>query len=199
VAFAAVDIGRRATALTGLVLADAVAFRPGGRDQLSGALADIGGWSGAGRAAWSVRNCDPDVESPLESVGRLAFLRAGLPTSLSNVWVGEYVPEVRLDHYWPEFRVGAEADGLGKYLIKDPAAAIKREKQREWELQRMGIRLVRYTWASATRSADLLAAQVRALLANPAPPSGRVRTWPRDDGLARLGLPSGRCDPARSG
>jgi hypothetical protein len=144
-AFAAVDLGRHAGRLTGLILADAVAFRPGGREQLAGALADIAGWTGAGRAAWPVRHCDPDVESPLESAGRLAFLRAGLPPSLSNVWVGEYVPEARLDHYWPEFRVGAEGDGMAKYLIADPADAIKKEKQREWLLQRMGIRLIRYT------------------------------------------------------
>lgn len=194
-AFAAVDLARHAGAMTGLVLADAVAFRPGGREQLGAALADIGAWTGSGRVAWSVRHCDPDVESPLESVGRCAFLRAGLPLSLSNVWVGEFVPEVRLDHYWPQHRVGAEGDGVGKYLLADPAAAIRKEKEREWLLQRMGIRLVRYTWPVATRSPDLLAAQVQARLAEPARSGGRIRTWARDDGLAQLGLPAGRPRP----
>ena len=41
--------------------------------------------------------------------------------------------------------MGAEGDGMAKYLIADPADAIKKEKQREWLLQRMGIRLIRYT------------------------------------------------------
>ena len=92
-AFAAVDIARQGGRLTGLVLADAVAFRHGGREESTGALTDVAGWRGAAREEWAVRHCDPDVESPLESLGRLAFLNAGLPSALSNVWVGEYVPD----------------------------------------------------------------------------------------------------------
>lgn len=191
-ALAAVDIARHSTRLTGLVLADAVAFRQRGRAELTGALTDVGHWRSGGRAAWPVRHCDPDVESPLESAGRHAFLRAGLPECLNNAWVGEFVPEARLDHYWPEFRVGAEGDGIGKYLLKDPAAALRKEKEREWVLQEMGIRLVRYTWVTATRSPDVLAGRICELLRSP-PTSGRcVRTWPRDEGLAILGMPSGR-------
>jgi hypothetical protein len=119
--------------------------------------------------AWAARQCDPDVESPLESAGRHAFLRAGLPPSPSNVWVGEYVPEARLDHYWPEFRVAAEGDGIGKYLINDPAAAIRKEKGREWLLPQRGIRVVRYTWAVATRSPDVLAGRLGVPLRSAAP------------------------------
>ncbi len=191
-AFAAVDLGRHCGRRTGLILADAAAFRHGGREHLARAHADIVRWTGAGRAKWPVLHCDPDAESPLESVGRLAFIRGGLPASHSNVWVGEYVPEARLDHYWPEHRVAAEGDGLSKYLLKDPAAAIRKEKQREWQLQRMGIRLVRYTWENATRTPEVLAGRVRDLLTDPPPTSGRIRTWPRDEGLALLGLASGR-------
>lgn len=191
-AFAAVDVGRHADRSTGLILADAVAFRLRGREQLAAAHADIARWTGAGRARWPVLHCDPDVESPLESLGRLAFLRGGLPASRSNVWVGEYVPEARLDHYWPEHRVAAEGDGLSKYLLKDPAAAIRKEKQREWVLQRMGIRLIRYTWENATRTPDVLAGRVRDLLSDPAAAACRIRMWPRDEGLAILGLPAGR-------
>lgn len=190
-AFAVADIARHSDRLTGLVLADAVAFRKRNREELAAAAADVERWRNGGRAAWPVRRCDTDVESPLESAGRLAFIQGGLPESLSNVWVGDYVPEARLDHYWPDFRVAAEGDGLGKYL-KDPAAAIRKEKEREWVLQEMGIRLVRDTWATATLSPDLLAGRVRELL-NSASVSGRqLRTWPRDEGLAILGLSSGR-------
>lgn len=186
-AFAAVDIGRRADRLTSLVLADAVAAREHGRELLAGAVADIDGWPGDHHAAWAVRHCDADVESPLESIGRLAFIIAGLPPSRSNEWVGEYVPELRLDHYWPEHRVGAEADGLNKYA-DNPALAIRNEKEREWRIQRMGIRIIRYGWKVAAGSPDVLAAQVRELLNAPPLPPKRLRTWPHQEGRAMLGM-----------
>jgi hypothetical protein len=191
-AFAAVDIARQGNRATGLVLADAVAFRQRGRDELTAALDDVARWRGGGRAGWPVRHCDPDVESPLESLGRLAFLQAGLPASLSNVWVGDIVPEARLDHYWPDFRVAAEGDGFGKYLIKDPTEAIRKEKEREWLLEQLGIRVVRYTWTTATRTPDLVAGRISELLRSSPASERQVRTWPRDEGLAILGLPSGR-------
>lgn len=189
-AFAAVDIGRRADRLASLVVADAVAARDQTREPLAAALADIDGWPGASRAAWAVRHCDPDVESALESAGRLAFIEAGLPPSASNVWVGEYLPELRLDHYWAAHRVGVEADGLSKY-VDDPAAAIREEKRREWRIQQLGIRVLRYGWAVAVGSPDALAGQVRQLL-NTAPlPTGRLRTWSSSEGRALLGLGPG--------
>ncbi|WP_420120601.1 hypothetical protein [Nakamurella sp.] len=194
-AFAAVDVARQADRLTGLVLADAVAFRHRGRDRLAQAAVDVERWRGGRRARWPVQHCDADVESPLESAGRLAFLDAGLPGSLSNVWVGDIVPEARLDHYWPAFRIAAEGDGVGKYLLTDPAAAIRREKEREWLLQQWGIRVVRYTWAVATRSPDELTGRIRALMRVAPDTSCALRLWPRDEGLALLGLPSGRPRP----
>lgn len=113
--------------------------------------------------------------------------------------MGEYVPEARLDHYWPEFRVAAEGDGLAKYLIGDAAAAIRKEKEREWLLQRLGIRVVRYTWSAATRSPAVLVGRIRELLREGSPRSCDIRMWPRDEGLARLGLPSGRSTVAWPG
>ena len=132
-------------------------------------------------------------------------MSAGLPPSRTNEWVGEYVPEFRLDHYWAEQRVGVEADGLGKYLA-NPAAAIRTEKAREWQLQRMGIRVVRYGWTVMLRSPDLLAARVRELLDAPPLPPGRLRTWPNQEGRALLGMDRvrrptadpGRADPRRT-
>lgn len=194
-AFAAVDIARHSDRLTGLVLADAVAFRHRGRDRLAQAVADVDRWRGGRRAAWPATWCDADVETPLESAGRLAFIQAGLPASLSNAWVGEFVPEARLDHYWPELRIAAEGDGIAKYLLRDPARAIRREKERDWLLQQLGIRVVRYTWAMATRSPDELAGRIRQLQRTAPTTSGPIRTWPRDEGLALLGLPSGRPRP----
>lgn len=188
-AFAAVDLARRAPAAAALVVVDAVAHRAGDRAELVAALADVAGWAGAGRAARVVRLCDPDVESPLESLGRLAFLQARLPRSLSNCWVGEHQPEFRLDHYWPAQRVGAEGDGLSKYLLTDPIAALRKEKAREWRLQQLGIRLVRYTWSNAFGSPGALGAQARRLLDEGRPPAPTpVRVWSRADGAAMLGI-----------
>lgn len=189
-AFAAVDLGRRVDRLTSLVIADAVAARDQTREPLTAALADIDGWSGAGRAAWAVRHCDVDAESPLESAGRYAFISAGLPPSRSNVWVGEYLPEYRLDHYWAEHGVAMEADGLGKYG-DDPATAIRAEKRREWRLQQLGIRVARYGWAVAVGSPDALAGQVRRLLNTPPLAGGRLRTWSNREGRELLGLGPG--------
>lgn len=189
-AFAAVDLGRRVSRVAALVVADAAAARTRSRDHLAAALDDIGAWPGAGRAAWAVRHADGEAESALESAGRYAFIRAGLPPGRSNVWVGEYLPEFRLDHYWAQCRVGVEADGLAKYG-DDPAAVIRDEKRREWRLQELGIRVIRYGWAAALGSPDVLAGQVRRLLDSPAPPPVRLRTWSSDDGRALLGLALG--------
>ncbi len=193
-AFAAVDIGRRAGRLASLAIADAVAARDGGREQLAGALEDVEGWSGAARAAWAIRHCDPDVESPLESAGRLAFISAGLPPSRTNEWVGRYLPTFRLDHYWPEQRVGAEADGVGKYLT-NPADVIRHEKDREWRLQRMGIRVIRYGWKVAVGSPEILAERVQELLDAPPLPPGRLLTWPNREGRALRGMDADRAGP----
>lgn len=69
-AFAAVDIARQGGRLTGLVLADAVAFRHGGREESTGALTDVAGWRGAARAEWAVA---------LRSRRRIAAGIAGTP------------------------------------------------------------------------------------------------------------------------
>ncbi len=100
---------------------------------------DMAAWPRIRLAQWAVANADPDVESPLESAGRLALLRAGLPPGRSNVWIGDSYPRYRLDHYWLEFRLGAEGDGLDKYQLTDPVEAVRAEKEREWQLQEWGI------------------------------------------------------------
>jgi len=176
---AAVDIGRRADRLTALMLADAVAAKAESTATLRDALTCLARWPHATRAAWAVEHCDPDTESPLETAGRLAFLDAGIPPSLTNVWVGEYVPRFRVDHYWPDQRVAAEADGLAKYLITDPRQAIRDEKDREWWLQSAGIRILRYNYKHAVGTPADLADRCRRLLDGPPLPSDmRIRTWP---------------------
>ncbi|WP_420121491.1 hypothetical protein [Nakamurella sp.] len=188
--FAAVDLARGLDRRSGLILTDAAAGREGSLEGLAQAERDIAAWPGHGRARWAVAHACPDVESPLESVGRYALLRAGLPVGASNVWVGETVPCWRLDHYWAEHRLAAEADGIGKYgLLGDPLAALRAEKEREWQLQEWGIRVVRYTWTIATLTPDALAGRIASLLrAEPLPADRLLRTWSRRDGFLARGM-----------
>lgn len=136
-----------------------------------------------------MQHADPDVESPLESIGRFALLRAGLPAGESNVWVGETYPRYRLDHYWSEYRLAAEADGIEKYSLTDPTEAVRAEKEREWQLQAWGIRVVRYSWPVAFSTPDALAERCATLMkSDPLPVSRPMRTWPRLDGYELRGM-----------
>jgi len=111
------------------------------------------------------------------------------------MWVGDGFPRYRLDHYWSECRLAAEADGLGKYHLSDPVEAMRREKEREWHLQEWGIRVVRYTWQVALAKPDALANRCATMMqAEPLPASRTVQTWPRLVGYQMLGItpPFGR-------
>src|SRR5664279_4174476 len=187
-AVVAVDLARHTDHWRALALADAAANRAGSNESLRMALHDMSLWPGITRARWAVENADADVESPLESAGRCAFIHSHLPIPLSNVWVGERYPLFRLDHYWAEHRLAAEADGMGKYLIgDDPAAALRREKDRELWLEAHGVRVIRYTWALATRYPQVLADRCRERLAEPMTPARQeIRWWPSRTGSAIL-------------
>jgi hypothetical protein len=188
-AFVAVDLARGCDRRLGLMLADGAATRDGSREGLVRAEQDMAAWPRIGLARWAVAHASSDVESPLESVGRYAFLRAGLPAGASNVWVGDGAPRFRLDHYWAEHRLAAEADGIDKYGLTDPAAALRAEKEREWRLQEWGIRVIRYTWTTAFLTPDVLAARLASMLrAQPLTADRSVRTWSREEGYVLRGM-----------
>lgn len=188
-AFVAVELARGCDRRMGLMLVDGAANRDGSREALARAESDMAAWPKIHRARWAVANADADVESPLESVGRFAFLRAGLAPGISNVWVGDGYPRFRLDHYWAECRLAAEADGIDKYGLSGPAEAIRAEKEREWQLQQWGIRVVRYTWSTAFRTPDVLAGRIATMLrAEPLPADRPVQTWSRLEGYAVRGM-----------
>jgi hypothetical protein len=114
-AAAAVDVGRRASRLAALVVADGVARRSATSELLGEAASRMWRWPRVSRARWAVARADPDCETPLETVGRFAIITGGLPTPRSNVWIGVGRPRYRWDHYWPEHRLGVEGDGIGTY------------------------------------------------------------------------------------
>ena len=190
-AVAAVDLARTVGAPWSLILIDAAGARSGGDAAVRAAYASMERWWAIGRARWAVDNVDSDSDSPLESAGRSALLRAGLPTPVSNVWLGTHRPMVRVDHYWPEQRVAGEADGIGKYGERsEPLKVLRAEKDREILLARWGVRVFRYGWGQAFSEDSWLASHARSVLETyPLPRLDSLRTWPYEVGCRLLGIP----------
>ena len=107
-------------------------------------------YPGIAEARWVIEHGDPRAESPLETLGRYAFLSAGMPAPLSNVWIlagGEWF---RVDHLIPETGVILEADGAIKYDNRDDASRlIANDRHRERLLRALTYGLGRYVWADA--------------------------------------------------
>jgi hypothetical protein len=187
-----IDVGRRSGRLATLVVADAVARLPGGPDSMRMALEAMRRWPGSGRSAWAVAHADGDCESPLESVGRYAILRAHLPVPMSNVWLGVDGPRYRVDHYWPEQRVALEGDGVQKYRMtgsrgEDDALVV--EKEREFELRSWGVAMDRYTWRRALFDPGSVAGRCAAALGGPPLPAHPgLRWWPAAEGYRLRGM-----------
>jgi very-short-patch-repair endonuclease len=104
---------------------------------------------------------DARSESTLESVSRLALLAQGLerPELQYEIRDEHGVLIARVDFFWSRFGVAGEADGLAKY-DNDPSA-LRREKLRQEALERMGIRVVRWTWREITTDPAAVAERIR--------------------------------------
>ena len=101
-------------------------------------------------ASWSAKQADPHSESPVETVGRLAFLLCGRQAPQSNVWISKGANRFRVDHLVPGTGVVLEADGAVKYNMRDDAATVVHQQNRREELLRAwGFEVVRYTYAEA--------------------------------------------------
>lgn len=129
---------------------------------------------GIGRRALEL--ADPLSENPGESWGRAQMIEAGLPTPVlqPEIHDAEGVFVARSDYGWRDragrVRVVGEFDGLGKYLKylhpgESADDAIRREKQREGQLQDLGIIVVRWLWQDLRRNAAVprIRAQLTAL------------------------------------
>jgi len=77
-AYCAVDVARHFGSQDGLVITDNVLAAGVSREVLARLVADLDRYPGIGTARWVVEHADPRAESPLETLGRLAFLGAGL-------------------------------------------------------------------------------------------------------------------------
>ena len=173
--WAAADLARMAPLPHSLIVADRV-VRGGG--DLAGVLAQMGRWENVGRARWVAEHADPASESPLETLGRFAFIEYGLPMPVSNAWVGRDRPEKRLDGLLPWHWIALEGDGAIKYDNRDDATQIVRAQQaREFLLRRFGLEFARYGWPDVYPSRRPWVDRINALLAERPPRSTPVRWW----------------------
>lgn len=149
-AFTVVEVARHARPIDGLLVADAAMHHGVGRETLAVLVGSMPHHPGIEQAAWVAEHADPRAESPLETLGRFAFISAGQPAPLSNVWVTDGVNEYRVDLLMPDTGVVLEGDGDLKYQDGSTAAAIvKAEKERERILRKLGFGVVRFDFGLA--------------------------------------------------
>ncbi len=173
--WAVVDVARTARLPDSLVVADEAVRR--GCD-LPEVLPQMRHWAGIERARWVVGQAVPTVESPLETLGRFAFIEYGLPMPVTNAWVGHEEPRWRLDGLLPWHWWGYEGDGALKYDNREDASRILRAQQeREFQLRRLGLDLLRYGWSDVYPRRQPLADKALALLAEHPARQEPVRWW----------------------
>ncbi|MGH3742289.1 MAG: DUF559 domain-containing protein [Micromonosporaceae bacterium] len=160
VARTVMDIARTRAFRAGVVAADAVLReRLCDRADLRAVVKACRRWPGNRKASRVAEFADPRSESPLESISRAAFHEHDLPSPEPQVWI---TPYERVDFLWSAERVIGEADGMGKYATLDD---VRREKERQELLERLGYRVVRWTWQEVFRRPDAVAEWVRMALA----------------------------------
>lgn len=176
-----VDLGRTSPRPDALVIADSALARGLPATHLHDVLASQAGWDGIREAAWVVDHADAYAETPLETLGRLAFIEGGLPIPISNAWIDlgalRYRPDHLLDDLWEVF----EGDGAQKYDGRlDAGAVIAKQREREWHLREAGYEIgVRYGYREARYERPKLAQRLRAAIASRRPRSRRA-PWYRD-------------------
>ena len=171
-AYCAIDIARHLGPQDGLVIADAVLHLGPDRAILTELIGKMQAYPGIRAALWAVQHADSRSESPLETLGRYAFISAGLPAPLSNVWVWAGGHWFRTDHLLPESGVVLEADGALKYNDRSDAdTVVTSEKERERLLRKAGFGVARYNWADAVGRPWIIPERAReaALLRNGRP------------------------------
>ena len=157
-----VDLGRRGTLVSSVVLADSALRRGCKPADLKQVLADCRDWPGHAKAAAAVALASPLAESVLESVSRVVFARQGLPAPELQASISDADGFIgRVDFLWRDQRVVGESDGMSKYRdIVD----VHLEKLRQERLEYAGFTVVRWTWDDIwTRSDWVVTRLVRAL------------------------------------
>lgn len=87
---------------------------------------------------------DPAAGSVLESLLRVLLHEAGLPSPRTQLLVVDGRHEVaRVDFAWPQHRLVVEADG---YAYHRDRAQYRHDRRRMNELERLGWRVLRFSW-----------------------------------------------------
>jgi very-short-patch-repair endonuclease len=132
------------------------------RAELDTILAAAAGWPGIKQARDLLALACEKAESPLESWLRLKLHDAGFPKPEPQYWIGPY----RADLAWPEARLIAEADGLGKYKDGEGSREKRRDHQvhiRGWHVERVLFSDVFHSWpATEQRLRDVYRARLTA-------------------------------------
>lgn len=172
--YTAIDVARHSIPAEALAVVDHVLHSGVSRERLSRLVEDLKHYPGIEQAAWAMEHGDDRAESPLESLGRLAFLEAGLPAPLSNVWIFDGRRRFRVDHLIPEHGVILEGDGGLKLNNREDAHRVVRDQiERESWLRGRGFAVERYDywmgWNARSKIIALAQRAARSQLGKPIP------------------------------
>ncbi|MFD4422265.1 hypothetical protein ACFWN7_12295 [Agromyces sp. NPDC058484] len=124
-------------------------------------------YPGSRRTDAVLRRATHLADTPLETASRLVIEELGFPAPelQHRLWLPELRRVAFLDFHWPEFGVGAEADGRGKYLgdgtVEASADVVIDEKAREDAIRRQVRAFTRWDWPEMW-GRRVLAAKLRA-------------------------------------
>jgi hypothetical protein len=127
-------------------------------DELAGRLRWARGRD-ASRLRAVARAVDPLCGSVLETLLRLALADAGLPAPVTQHPVrdrGSFVG--RVDFCWPDRSLVVEADGFAFHADR---LAYRRDRERQNQLERLGWRVLRFTWEDVRGSPEHVVALIR--------------------------------------
>jgi len=156
-----VDIARTASFTEGVVVADSALYeRHTSKTELRRVLLRCDRWPGISRARQVVEFANGLAESAFESCARVVFHEQGLPPPELQVHISgrDRTVIARVDFFWRQHRVIAEADGLLKYDDGQRAIA---ELKRDRLLREAGYEVIHFTWQE--------------LFGDPARVAGRIR------------------------
>jgi very-short-patch-repair endonuclease len=105
---------------------------------------------------------DPQSGSVLETLLRLLFHEAGLAAPRTQHQVTDGLDlTARVDFAWPAQRLIVEADGFAFHADRD---AYRSDRRRMNELERLGWRVLRFTWEDVVGRPEHVTGLVRSLL-----------------------------------
>lgn len=183
----AADIAASYPAPQALVTLDAVLRRGVARSEIHAMFTD--GCPGVVNARQTLDWADGHAESPLESRGRGEMVVRGVSPPLCNVSIVFDGVEFRVDNWWDDLAVAAEADGQGKYGWRyrqiAPSQVLWQKKLRQdWLVERLDIPVLRYVDRELRFDADGLVERLQRKFDR-----RRTQPWDLPDGVEVLQRP----------